>query len=71
MLDSLLINRSPIFPKVIKVLHTHKYYTSISNVARLLIVNACGGIYTDVDYLYPNFAITFPKEISELLSVFK
>ncbi|UDQ98489.1 glycosyltransferase [Lentisphaerota bacterium WC36G] len=62
---------SPVFKKVVSILHSHQYYTSISNIARVLIVNHCGGIYTDVDYLSPNSEIDFPKNIDELIVLFK
>ena len=53
-----------------KEFHSKKRYTSASNICRLLIVNACGGIYTDVDYLLPDEAKTFPHDITQIMQVF-
>ncbi|UDQ98700.1 glycosyltransferase [Lentisphaerota bacterium WC36G] len=49
----------------------NKRYTSASNLARILIVNQCGGIYTDIDYLYPNYEIVFPKNIDKFREIFQ
>ncbi|UDQ97894.1 glycosyltransferase [Lentisphaerota bacterium WC36G] len=49
----------------------NKRFTSASNLARLMIINKCGGIYTDIDYLLPNEARPFPSDIFEIIKVFK
>ncbi|UDQ96571.1 glycosyltransferase [Lentisphaerota bacterium WC36G] len=49
---------------------SHRYYTSVSNIFRVLVVNKFGGIYTDVDYLMPNEKVMFPKNINEILRIF-
>ena len=41
--------------------------TSASNIARMVITNYCSGIYSDIDYLYPNYLIRFPNNINLLL----
>ena len=54
-----------------KKFHAKKKYTSASNIGRLVIINACGGIYTDVDYLLPCEGSQFPKNIDQLLEPLK
>ena len=69
-LEPLFVRQKPQVLAAVRDLHKHKYYTSVSNIARVLLVNACGGIYTDVDYLYPNPKVVFPKNMNEIISVF-
>ena len=70
-LESILLQKKFIWREIIELFRTHKYYTSISNLARILIVNHCSGIYTDIDYLYPNPKQNFPKNMAEITQVFK
>ncbi len=71
LIEPLLAHYPPTLQRVFDMLHDHKYYTSVSNIARVLIVNSCGGIYTDIDYLLPNYDLTFPKNINEILDIFQ
>ncbi len=67
LLTSIPFQLSGIFQKF----HDKKRYTSASNIGRLVIVNACGGVYTDVDYLLPSKGAIFPKNIDQLLEPLK
>ena len=71
LLEPLFAEYPPILKKVVDVLHANKYYTSVSNISRVLIVNRCGGIYSDVDYLHPNKDIVFPKTIDQVVNLFR
>ncbi len=71
LIEPLLANNPPTLQRVFDMLHDHRYYTSVSNIARVLIVNSYGGIYTDIDYLLPNYDLIFPKNISHILDVFE
>ena len=53
------------------VLSKGKRYTTVSNIGRLIAVNACGGIYTDVDYLLPILDTDFPQDMRILLESFE
>ena len=55
---------------IFKMLHAGKRFTAVSNIGRLLVLNACGGIYTDVDFLTPNYARKFPKNIDAIIKLF-
>ena len=70
LLNPLIASYSPILTRVVELLHAHQYYTSISNIARVLLINHCGGIYSDIDYLCPNKDSFFPSNIHELLKLF-
>ncbi|UDQ99079.1 hypothetical protein AAEX28_03110 [Lentisphaerota bacterium WC36G] len=68
--EPLLANYPETLQGVFKTLHAGKRYTAVSNIGRLLVLNACGGIYTDVDFLLPNEERKFPKNIDTILKVF-
>ena len=70
MAEPLLAEHDPDLHRAYELFHSHKYYTSVGNIFRVLVVNKVGGIYTDVDYLMPNLEQPFPKDLSEILSVF-
>ncbi len=70
MAEPLLASHDPILQRTFNLLHAHKYYTSVSNILRILVVNHCGGIYTDVDYLQPDKTKKFPKNITEIMRPF-
>ncbi|UDQ96489.1 hypothetical protein AAEX28_05350 [Lentisphaerota bacterium WC36G] len=53
-----------------KVFQSGKRYTTIGNIGRLMALNACGGIYTDVDYLNPNPEVPFPRTIDDIMQCF-
>ncbi|UDQ96699.1 glycosyltransferase [Lentisphaerota bacterium WC36G] len=69
--EALLSELPQHFYDMFRDFHANKRYTSASNLARLVIVNSCGGVYTDVDYLLPDEHKPFPKTINELLEPFK
>ena len=69
LIEQLLIEYPPVLQHVFEILHDHKYYTSVSNISRVLVVNCCGGIYTDVDYLFPNQEIIFPKNMEQIIEL--
>ena len=68
--DALFDPRFSKISEAMQILHDHKYYTSVSNLARVVVINSCGGIYTDVDYLYPNYMYRFPKDMRFILKIF-
>ncbi|UDQ98568.1 hypothetical protein AAEX28_00430 [Lentisphaerota bacterium WC36G] len=54
-----------------KIFSKGKRYTTISNIGRVMAINVCGGIYTDIDYLLPVVGTFFPKDLSPILDVFE
>ena len=70
LIEPLIAKQPSTIQRVFELLHQHKYYTSISNICRILVTNCCGGIYTDVDYLWPRKDRQFPKDINEFLHIF-
>ncbi|UDQ98699.1 glycosyltransferase [Lentisphaerota bacterium WC36G] len=64
--DTLLREYHPIINETVMMLKSHSYYTSVSNIARLMIVNKCGGIYTDIDFLMPKEERPFPPKINNI-----
>ena len=69
--ESLLTEHHQPLQTAFKLFAANKRYTSASNLARLMIINKCGGIYTDIDFLLPNFSEKFPKDIFQIVKVFK
>ena len=51
-------------------LHKHKNYAYLSDIARYMILNKCSGIYSDVDYLTPNYNELFPESMACFASIF-
>ncbi len=49
----------------------HKRYTIISNIGRIIAINTCGGIYTDIDFLNPDYDKKIPVSMYEVLRVFE
>ena len=70
-IEPLLLKYPPSLRELVTLCSQHKRYTTISNVARLLALNHCGGIYSDIDYLTPRRDDFFPCSISEIVSVFR
>lgn len=68
--DELLTKCPYSLKSVIKVCKQHRRFTTISNIARVLALDHCGGIYTDIDYLTPRDDGYFPKSLKELIDVF-
>ncbi|UDQ99373.1 glycosyltransferase [Lentisphaerota bacterium WC36G] len=71
MFEPIVLMHNDLMQEIFWLLKNNKRYTSASNIARLMIVNICGGIYTDIDYLLPNPDIKFPRNMEELLKVFQ
>ena len=69
--EDLLREHHRLLQKAFKLLKNNKRYTSAGNLARLMIVDKCGGIYSDIDYLWPNEEKPFPKDIFTIIKVFK
>ena len=69
--ESVLTEHHQSLQTAFKLFAANKRYTSASNLARLMIINKCGGIYTDIDFLLPNFSEKFPKDIFQIVKVFK
>ncbi len=55
---------------MVKMFQAGKRFTTIGNIGRLMALNACGGIYTDIDYLNPRPETKFPKNIDTIINVF-
>ncbi len=53
------------------LLYKGKRYTTVSNIGRLMAVNACGGIYTDIDYLSPVEGTYFPQNMLSIIDIFE
>ena len=70
MAEPLLAGHDPILQQTFNLLHTYKYYTSVSNILRVLVINHCGGIYTDIDYLQPDKTKKFPTNITDIMRPF-
>ena len=67
MFEPILAHYHPSLGDTFNLLKANRRMTSASNIARLMIVDQCGGIYTDIDYLHPNPAREFPKDIDQLI----
>ena len=68
--NPLLANYPETLQAMFKMFHAGKRFTAVSNIGRLLILNACGGIYTDVDYLNPHQNKKFPKNLETIMKIF-
>ena len=70
-LEPLFTKFPDVLTSIFRILHEHKRYTSVSNIGRLLVLNACGGIYSDIDYLTPNYSQRFPKNLRIIMTIFQ
>ncbi len=70
MIEPLLARYPTTLTSLFRILHENKRYTTVSNIGRVIVLDVCGGIYTDIDYLTPNYQQRFPKNIKILMTVF-
>ncbi len=70
LVEPLLARYPTTLTSLFRILHENKRYTTVSNIGRVMLLDACGGIYTDIDYLNPNYQQRFPKNMKILMTVF-
>ncbi|UDQ98567.1 hypothetical protein AAEX28_00425 [Lentisphaerota bacterium WC36G] len=70
MLEPLLPKYPDIITSLFRVFQENCRYTSLSNIGRIIALDCCGGLYSDIDFLLPNEQVHFPKDITSLMSPF-
>lgn len=53
MIDPLFAQYPRQLAEACNMFKDHQRYTTVSNIGRIMLLNTCGGIYTDIDFLLP------------------
>ncbi|UDQ96474.1 hypothetical protein AAEX28_05275 [Lentisphaerota bacterium WC36G] len=70
-IEPLLLKYHSVFRELLTLFQEHGRFTTISNIVRVMALNHCGGIYSDIDYLTSVDPCNFPRSIADIIQQFE